>query len=68
MLVGCISEQSIHTAQHLQIRWEYYQEMSDFQGRLAGQIDVEHAVNETTVIQNVLGTALDNLSSLQVCS
>ncbi|KAL3139889.1 DNA repair protein xrcc4 [Trebouxia sp. C0009 RCD-2024] len=49
----------------LRIRWEYYQEMSDFQGRLAGQIDVEHAVNETTVIQNVLGTALDNLSSLQ---
>ena len=40
--------------------------MSDFQGRLAGQIDVEHAVNEAQVIQNILGTALDNLSSLQV--
>ncbi|KAL3154220.1 DNA repair protein xrcc4 [Trebouxia sp. C0010 RCD-2024] len=49
----------------LRIRWEYHQEMSDFQGRLAGQIDVEHVVHETTVIQNILGTALDNLSSLQ---
>lgn len=40
--------------------------MTDFQGRLAGQIDVEHATNETIVMQNILGTALDNLSSLQV--
>ena len=51
-----------------QIRWEYYQEMSDFQGRLAGQIDVEHAINQARVIQNILGTALDNLLSLQVIS
>ena len=63
-----LADDLVHTAQLLQIRWEYYQEMSDFQGRLAGQIDVEHAVNETTVVQNILGTALDNLSSLQVCS
>ena len=56
----------VSTLDCFQIRWEYYQEMSDFQGRLAGQIDVEHAVNATQVIQNILGTALDNLSSLQV--
>lgn len=56
----------VSTVNCFQIRWEYYQEMSDFQGKLAGQIDVEHAVSATQVIQNILGIALDNLSSLQV--
>lgn len=50
----------------LQIRWEYYQELTDFHGRLAGQIDVERGVSDTKVIQNILETALDSLSSLQV--
>jgi len=40
--------------------------MKDFEGRLAGQIDVEHASSPSEVVQNILGTALDNLSSLQV--
>lgn len=40
--------------------------MSDFEGRLAGQIDVQHAISPSQVIQNILNTALDNLSSLQV--
>lgn len=50
----------------LQIRWEYYQEMTDFQGRLAGQIDVAHAPSEAKVAQSILSTAVDNLASLQV--
>lgn len=50
----------------LQIRWEYYQELPDPHLRLAGQIDVERAVSDTKVIQNILDTALDNVSSLQV--
>ena len=50
----------------LQIRWEYYQDLKDF--RLAGQIDVERAVSDSKVIQNILNTALDNVSSLQVVS
>ena len=41
--------------------------MKDFEGRLAGQIDVEHASSPSEVVQNILSTALDNLSSLQVC-
>ncbi|DBB06620.1 TPA: DNA repair protein xrcc4 [Trebouxia sp. C0004] len=49
----------------LRLRWEYYKEMMDFEGRLAGQIDVEHASSPSEVVQNILGTALDNLSSLQ---
>ncbi|KAL0055927.1 hypothetical protein WJX82_005802 [Trebouxia sp. C0006] len=49
----------------LRLRWEYYKEMKDFEGRLAGQIDVEHASSPSEVVQNILGTALDNLSSLQ---
>ncbi|KAL0031673.1 hypothetical protein WJX79_000177 [Trebouxia sp. C0005] len=49
----------------LRLRWEYYKEMKDFEGRLAGQIDVEHASSPSEVIKSILGTALDNMSSLQ---
>ena len=49
-----------------QVRWEYQAELSDFEGRLAGQIDVEHAQESAAVTQSILSTVFDNLSSLQV--
>lgn len=49
----------------LRVRWEYQAELSDFEGRLAGQIDVEHAQESAAVTQSILSTVFDNLSSLQ---
>lgn len=49
-----------------QVRWEYFRSMQDFEGNLAGQIDLDHQDDAAANVQHLLHTALDNLSSLQV--
>lgn len=48
----------------LQVRWEYYEKMQDFEGNLAGQIDLDQD-NAAIIVKHILHTALDNLISLQ---
>ena len=49
----------------LQVRWEYFEKMQDFEGNLAGQIDLDLQDDAAIIVQHILHTALDNLTSLQ---
>lgn len=42
--------------------------MQDFEGNLAGQIDLDLQDDAAITVQHILHTALDNLTSLQACT